>query len=131
MISANISLYHVISEIFIICLIISLIWGSTNPLIKHSTKEISKIESSSKIKKLFYELKYLLFNWKYVLLFLINQSGSLLYFILLQSADLSLVVPLTNALTLIATGIFGVILGEEKPSKSEYFELHFFLKSCN
>ncbi|NWV09724.1 TM234 protein, partial [Ptilonorhynchus violaceus] len=45
--------------------------------------------------------------------FLINQSGSLLFYLALASTDLSLAVPLCNSLALIVTLVTGRILGED------------------
>ncbi|KGL91424.1 Transmembrane protein 234 [Charadrius vociferus] len=45
--------------------------------------------------------------------FLLNQGGSLLFYITLASTDLSLAVPLCNSLALIVTLVTGRILGED------------------
>ncbi|NWX88658.1 TM234 protein, partial [Nothoprocta ornata] len=45
--------------------------------------------------------------------FLLNQCGSLLFYLTLASTDLSLAVPLCNSLALIATLVTGKILGED------------------
>ncbi|KFQ73880.1 Transmembrane protein 234, partial [Phaethon lepturus] len=45
--------------------------------------------------------------------FLLNQGGSLLFYLTLASADLSLAVPLCNSLALIVTLVTGRILGED------------------
>ncbi|NXO02650.1 TM234 protein, partial [Rhinopomastus cyanomelas] len=45
--------------------------------------------------------------------FLLNQGGSLLFYLTLASADLSLAVPLCNTLALIVTLVTGRILGED------------------
>ncbi|NXL60843.1 TM234 protein, partial [Chordeiles acutipennis] len=45
--------------------------------------------------------------------FLLNQGGSLLFYVTLASTDLSLAVPLCNSLALIVTLVTGKILGED------------------
>ncbi|NXC77526.1 TM234 protein, partial [Anhinga anhinga] len=45
--------------------------------------------------------------------FLLNQGGSLLFYLTLASTDLSLAVPLCNSLALIVTVVTGRILGED------------------
>ncbi|NXY91700.1 TM234 protein, partial [Alcedo cyanopectus] len=45
--------------------------------------------------------------------FLLNQAGSLLFYLSLASTDLSLAVPLCNSLALIVTLVTGRILGED------------------
>lgn len=102
------------------CLFVSVLWGSTNPLIKKFTTKIDRGASGTSVDKLLNEIKYLLGNWKYLILFLINQSGSVLYYLTLQNGDLSLIVPVTNTLTLVFTGTVGIFLGEEKPDISKY-----------
>ncbi|KXJ27609.1 Transmembrane protein 234 [Exaiptasia diaphana] len=55
-------------------------------------------------------------NGEYMVPFLLNQSGSVLFYLTLASADLSLAVPITNALTFIITILSGTLLGEESVS---------------
>ncbi|NXG67587.1 TM234 protein, partial [Hemiprocne comata] len=49
--------------------------------------------------------------------FLLNQGGSVLFYLTLASTDLSLAVPLCNSLALIVTVVTGRILGEDIGSK--------------
>ncbi|NXP28061.1 TM234 protein, partial [Scytalopus superciliaris] len=49
--------------------------------------------------------------------FLLNQGGSLLFYLTLASTELSLAVPLCNALALVVTLVTGRILGEELGGK--------------
>ncbi|NXC21956.1 TM234 protein, partial [Corythaeola cristata] len=49
--------------------------------------------------------------------FLLNQGGSLLFYLTLASTDLSLAVPLCNSLALIVTLVTGRILGEDVGGK--------------
>lgn len=60
------------------------------------------------------------FFTQYLLPFLLNQCGSVLYFLTLQSTDLSLALPVSNSLTFVFTAITGWFLGEEKVHRSEY-----------
>ncbi|KAK3710164.1 hypothetical protein QZH41_010554, partial [Actinostola sp. cb2023] len=52
----------------------------------------------------------------YMIPFLLNQSGSVLFYLTLASADLSLAVPITNSLTFLFTILTGKLLGEENVS---------------
>ncbi|KPP57823.1 hypothetical protein Z043_124413, partial [Scleropages formosus] len=54
----------------------------------------------------------------YLVPFLLNQSGSLIYYLTLASADLSLAVPLTNSLTFLFTLLGGALLGEDPERRS-------------
>ncbi|NXK87969.1 TM234 protein, partial [Formicarius rufipectus] len=49
--------------------------------------------------------------------FLLNQGGSLLFYLTLASTELSLAVPLCNSLALVVTLLTGRILGEELGGK--------------
>lgn len=50
---------------------------------------------------------------KFAVPFIVNQAGSVLYLLTLGEAQISLVVPITNSLTFIFTGISGKLLGEK------------------
>uniref|UniRef100_A0A8C5IT30 Transmembrane protein 234 n=1 Tax=Junco hyemalis TaxID=40217 RepID=A0A8C5IT30_JUNHY len=50
---------------------------------------------------------------QYLVPFLLNQAGSLLFYLTLASTDLSLAVPLCNSLALVVTLVTGKILGED------------------
>ncbi|XP_008563560.1 PREDICTED: transmembrane protein 234-like [Galeopterus variegatus] len=45
--------------------------------------------------------------------FLLNQCGSLLYYLTLASTDLTLAVPICNSLAIVFTLIVGKVLGED------------------
>lgn len=94
------------------CCLVACLWGVTNALMKQGTSGVERIRSDSKIKQIFCEIKYLILNWKYFIPFLINQAGSILYFWILSTATLSIVVPFTNSLTLVVATLFGKALGE-------------------
>ncbi|NWR36402.1 TM234 protein, partial [Tachuris rubrigastra] len=49
--------------------------------------------------------------------FLLNQGGSLLFYLTLASTELSLAVPLCNSLALVVTLMTGRILGEDVGGK--------------
>ncbi|XP_031847405.1 transmembrane protein 234 homolog [Nomia melanderi] len=100
--------------------LVALLWGATNPYIKKGAEGLENVKASSKFKQFFKELAFLLTNLKYIIPFVINQIGSVLYFLLLGGTDLSLAVPVTNSLTFVVTAITGWMLGEEKIHKNTY-----------
>lgn len=51
----------------------------------------------------------------------LNQIGSLVYFLTLQSSDISLAVPIANSLSFVFTTIAGIALKEKIPGRSKYF----------
>ncbi|XP_043793621.1 transmembrane protein 234 homolog [Apis laboriosa] len=106
------------SIIFLI--VVPFIWGITNPFIKKGAKGLENVKSSSKFGQFFEEFVFLITNLKYLVPFIINQSGSILYFLTLSKTDISLAIPVTNSLTFMVTAITGSILGEEKIHKNTY-----------
>ncbi|XP_038189066.1 transmembrane protein 234 isoform X3 [Arvicola amphibius] len=62
-------------------------------------------------------MKTLFLNTEYLMPFLLNQSGSLLYYLTLASTDLTLAVPICNSLAMVFTLIVGKILGEDVGGK--------------
>ncbi|XP_025110588.1 transmembrane protein 234 homolog isoform X1 [Pomacea canaliculata] len=109
-------------------LVVAAMWGATNPLIKKGSKGVELIKEDSAFSQFLAEFQFLFFNIKYLIPFLLNQMGSVLYYIMLSSTDLSLAVPLTNSLTFIFTSLSGRILGE-KPESYETL-LGLFLVVC-
>ncbi|XP_059622591.1 transmembrane protein 234 homolog [Phlebotomus argentipes] len=95
-------------------ILVGLLWGATNPFIKKGSQGIQKVEANSRIKKLLLEIKFIVCRWQYWIPFLLNQSGSLVYFFTLQNTELSLAVPVANSLTFVFTAITAKLLGEEK-----------------
>ncbi|XP_055705108.1 transmembrane protein 234 homolog [Phlebotomus papatasi] len=94
--------------------LVGFLWGATNPLIKKGSQGIQHVEANSKIQKLFLEIKFIITRWQYWIPFLLNQSGSLVYFLTLQNTELSLAVPVANSLTFVFTAITAKILGEQQ-----------------
>ncbi|CAL1575216.1 unnamed protein product [Knipowitschia caucasica] len=93
--------------------LVSLLWGCTNPLLKRGTRGIEAVARPSRVAQLLAEFKFLLLNLSYIVPFLLNQSGSVIYYYTLSTTELSLAVPVTNSLTFLCTLITGKLLGEE------------------
>uniref|UniRef100_A0AAQ4R047 Transmembrane protein 234 n=1 Tax=Gasterosteus aculeatus aculeatus TaxID=481459 RepID=A0AAQ4R047_GASAC len=94
-------------------LLVSALWGCTNPFLKRGTEGIEHVRHSSRVSQLLAEGKFLLLNLKYLIPFLLNQSGSLVYYYTLSTTELSLAVPVANSLTFLCTLFTGKLLGEE------------------
>ncbi|XP_060069924.1 transmembrane protein 234-like [Ylistrum balloti] len=101
--------------------VVATMWGGTNPLLKRGSKGVERIREHNRIQQFLSELKFLFFNWKYLVPFCINQGGSVIYYLTLATADLSLAVPITNSLTFIFTSISGTLMGEKPPSRDTCF----------
>ena len=85
---------------------VSILWGSTNPLIKKFSSGIENCQSSVD------QILFLLCRPLYLLSLLGNQMGSFLFYLLLGSTDLGIAVPVVNSMTLLFTAVVGALLGE-------------------
>uniref|UniRef100_H0YT25 Transmembrane protein 234 n=1 Tax=Taeniopygia guttata TaxID=59729 RepID=H0YT25_TAEGU len=87
--------------------LVAALWGTTGPWLRAGAEE------RRGPRGLLEELRLLGLNRRFLLPFLLNQAGSLLFYLTLASTDLSLAVPLCNSLALIVTLVTGKILGED------------------
>ncbi|XP_037550488.1 transmembrane protein 234 [Nematolebias whitei] len=94
-------------------LLVSVLWGCTNPFLKKGSEGIEHVTTTSNVSQLLAEIKFLFLNLKYLVPFLLNQSGSLVYYYTLSTTELSLAVPVANSLTFLFTLLTGKLLGEE------------------
>ncbi|XP_013870723.1 transmembrane protein 234 [Austrofundulus limnaeus] len=94
-------------------LLVSVLWGCTNPFLKKGSEGIEKVTKANRVSQLLAEIKFLLLNLKYQVPLLLNQSGSLVYYYTLSTTELSLAVPVANSLTFLFTLLTGKLLGEE------------------
>ncbi|CAG2162018.1 unnamed protein product [Oppiella nova] len=85
------------------------------------------VHHSNPVIQFILQLKAMFTNWKYMLSFLVNQSGSVLYTISLSYNPITIAVPITNALNFIFVVISGPLMGEttldsisENPSRDHY-----------
>ncbi|XP_067316700.1 transmembrane protein 234 [Anolis sagrei] len=95
------------------CLLVALLWGGTNPFLKKGTEGLEQVKKERRSLQLLAEMKFLCLNYKVVVPFVLNQCGSLVYYLTLASTDLTLAVPLCNSLALVFTLATGKVLGEE------------------
>ena len=100
--------------------VVALIWGCTNPLLKRGSVGIETIDNSSKLQKALLQIKWLILNPSFTIPFLMNQSGSVLYYLTIASSDISIAVPVINSLTLVVTTIMGTLMGEKVLSVKSY-----------
>ncbi|XP_037916764.1 transmembrane protein 234 homolog [Hermetia illucens] len=98
--------------------VVAFLWGATNPFLRQGSAGIERVHSDSKITGFILELKFLVTRWQYIVPFLLNQSGSLLYFFTLQKTALSVAVPIANSLSFVFTALVAQLLGERAASKN-------------
>ena len=108
-------------------LAVALVWGITNPLLKKGSAGVEKIQGRGRLRQLFSELAFLALRWQYAVPFLVNQSGSVLYYVTIGQADISLAVPITNSLTFLVTSVAGRLMGEKPPTNTTYLGVLFVL----
>lgn len=98
-----------------LCMIgVSMVWGCSNPFLKHGSEGIQRVRGSIwSTYQILLELWFPATRCSYTVLFLINQSGSVLYYLTVAKMDLSLAVPIINLLTVLFTTLVGLLLGEK------------------
>jgi len=99
--------------------IVAALWGGTNPFLKSAGRGITAVKQNNFVLQFLAELFYLPLNWRYMVPFVMNQTGSVVYYLTLASVDLSLAVPITNSLTFLFTALSGrLLLGEQLGTKN-------------
>ncbi|XP_026750743.2 transmembrane protein 234 homolog [Galleria mellonella] len=91
------------------------LWGCTNPFIRQGTKGLRDVKAKSKLGQAYAEVAHLLRNWRYIVAWIVNQSGSLAYVAAVRRAPLSLAVPAANGLAFAFTAVVGAAAGAEQP----------------
>ncbi|KAF4089889.1 hypothetical protein AMELA_G00043360 [Ameiurus melas] len=108
-----------VSVVEVLCLLlVAALWGATNPFLRKGTEGMEHVRKGDKISQFLAEIKFLFLNIKYLVPFLLNQSGSVVFYLTLAATDLSLAVPTVNSLSLVFTMVTGKLLGEEFGGKS-------------
>lgn len=100
--------------------VVGILWGATNPLIKRGSDGIDAIKANTKHLRMIDEILFLITRWQYVVPFLANQSGSLLYVYALQNSELSIAVPIANSCTFLFTALMAILLGEQIPNVKSF-----------
>ncbi|XP_017120469.1 transmembrane protein 234 homolog [Drosophila elegans] len=99
-------------------LVVGLLWGVTNPFIRLGSQGIESVrDTGSKWSNLVQEARTVGTRWRYWIPFGLNQCGSALYVWTLQSASITVAVPVANSLSFAFTAITGYALGEKLPGK--------------
>ncbi|XP_004705071.1 transmembrane protein 234 [Echinops telfairi] len=97
--------------------LVAALWGGTQPLLKRASAGLQQVHERTWVQQLLREMKTLFLNTEYLIPFLLNQCGSLLYYLTLASTDLTLAVPICNSLAVVFTLIVGKVLGEDVGGK--------------
>lgn len=94
--------------------LVAMVWGCTNPLLRRGSEVVDPGPASTGVMATLTQLVRTLANWRFTVPFVINQSGSLLYFWLLGSTEISMAVPIVNSLTFIFTALAARMMGEQQ-----------------
>ena len=117
--------------------IVGMLWGCTNPLLKQGSTGVSGNENNNNnkeekektaqeekkeeedeeggtsgnniVKRALKDVLFLLSRWRYVVPFLVNQLGSVVFFWRLSGSDMSLVSPVANGLAFFFTAVTEMI----------------------
>jgi len=97
------------------------LWGVTNPFIRLGSQGIESVrDTGSKWRNFVQEACTIGSRWRYWIPFGLNQCGSALYVWTLQSASITVAVPVANSLSFAFTAITGYALGEKLPGRSKW-----------
>ncbi|XP_064254727.1 transmembrane protein 234 isoform X3 [Passer domesticus] len=88
------------------------LWGGSGPFLR-AAAAAEEPRGRGRLRQLLAELRRLCLDRRHLVPVLLNQAGSLLFYLTLASTDLSLAVPLCNSLALVVTLVTGKILGED------------------
>uniref|UniRef100_A0AC35U3V8 Integral membrane protein n=1 Tax=Rhabditophanes sp. KR3021 TaxID=114890 RepID=A0AC35U3V8_9BILA len=91
-------------------ILVSFIWGASNPFIRQGALDTTKAnrdQGRAFPLHIISDVYQFFANWRFAVPFLINQSGSVLFNLLLTQLPTTLIVPTVNSLTFIWTAVIG------------------------
>ena len=103
-------------------MLVGALWGCTNPFLREGSKDAASTKKKAKqpssrcfqlLPSFLQELFLTFTNLKFIIPFALNQSGSMVYYYLLGTADISLASPICNSLTFTFTAITSWLIGEK------------------
>eukprot|EP00536_Pseudo-nitzschia_multiseries_P004488 jgi/Psemu1/285134/fgenesh1_pg.74_\ len=112
---------------FLSMLVVGALWGCTNPLLRKGSAEVESSSTNppetSEDRNSQHDSSFLasslksFLNIKVWLPYVLNQSGSVVFYILLANSDISMAVPICNGMALLFSFLTSSLLGEpiEKP----------------
>lgn len=93
--------------------IVSLFWGVSNVLLKTGSNVLLKTATDDiRQPGLIAELRCLALSIRFLIPFLLNQLGSLLFHFLLSHSPMVLLVPCVNGMTVVITAVTSCLVGE-------------------
>jgi len=95
--------------------LVALLWGTSNPLMKVGGEGVTTkvTKTNSVVGNFLREWVYLLTKPTYLMAFVMNLSGSALFYYSLSHAEISMITTITNSLTFLTTSLTGKLMGEK------------------
>lgn len=93
-------------------ILVAFLWGGTNPFLRQGSKPVATMESEKPAASILGWFFGLWTRRQFLIPFVLNQSGSIVYAGMLSTADLTVVVPVCNSLTFVITAVTSYLLGE-------------------
>jgi hypothetical protein len=115
---------------FLSMMVVGALWGCTNPLLRKGSVEVTSSSSTDpknlggKMEKtdgsLLVSFLKSFIDIRVWLPYVLNQSGSLVFYVLLAKSDISTAVPICNAMALLFSFVTSSVLGEpiKNPSRT-------------
>lgn len=108
-------------------LVVSVLWGCTNPFIKHAQSNNKKEdEETQESKSLMYQFKRAVKEPRILIPFGFNQIGSLAFYALLSTEPVSIASPVCNSLTFLFTALTSYFVFNETVK----YPFYLFIGSC-
>uniref|UniRef100_A0A1I7TK96 Transmembrane protein 234 homolog n=1 Tax=Caenorhabditis tropicalis TaxID=1561998 RepID=A0A1I7TK96_9PELO len=101
--------------------VVGFLWGATNPFLRAASRchSIEKGgEGENNLITILTNFFKSFLDWRFTVPFLLNQSGSILFNVLVISFPVTVVVPCVNAIQFVATFVVGRLIGEKLESSS-------------
>eukprot|EP01070_Trichotokara_eunicae_P002265 Trichotokara_eunicae@DN2515_c0_g1_i1.p1 len=97
-------------------IIVGALWGCTAPFIKKGSGSYYPEVDTSVFQRVLTHVFYLARRWQFLIPFIINQSGSILFQILLGSSAMSITIPVVNGLAVLFTLMTEALLFRSCPN---------------
>ncbi|CAI2303434.1 unnamed protein product [Caenorhabditis sp. 36 PRJEB53466] len=99
-------------------ILIGFVWGATNPMLRDASKKQEEGETDGAPLEIISKFLKSFLNWRFSIPFALNQTGSILFNVLVVSFPVTVVVPCVNAIQFISTIFVGRLMGEKMEMSS-------------
>ena len=85
-------------------LLVGILWGCTNPYIKHA-QTMNSVKDHQESKSIMGNIRRFVKDYKLMMPFLFNQCGSIVFYFLLSTEPISIASPVCNSLSFLFTAV--------------------------